>query len=133
MTPLFADTFFWLAYLNPRDSSHSAASEWLDQFDGTIITTEWVLVEVADAMSDPKNRSAFVEFVRALRSDTAVSILDEGPDLRERGFELFANRPDKKWSLTDCISFTAMTEHGIQEALTGDHHFEQAGFVAIFK
>lgn len=39
-----------------------------------------------------------------------------------------ANRPDKNWSLTDCITFVIMREAGLQEALTGDRHFEQAGF-----
>jgi hypothetical protein len=37
-------------------------------------------------------------------------------------------RPDKEWSLTDCISFVAMNERNITDALTSDHHFEQAGF-----
>ena len=49
------------------------------------------------------------------------------------GFDLFAARSDKAWSLTDCISFSVMTERGLSEALTADHHFEQAGFRALFK
>jgi hypothetical protein len=51
----------------------------------------------------------------------------------ERGWALYADRPDKYWSLTDCISFVVMKDHQITEALTGDHHFEQAGFVALLK
>jgi len=46
---------------------------------------------------------------------------------------MYQRRPDKNWSLTDCISFVVMQDHGITEALTGDHHFEQAGFVALLK
>ena len=46
---------------------------------------------------------------------------------------MFAARPDKDWSLTDCISFVVMQERNIQDALTADHHFEQAGFVALLK
>jgi predicted nucleic acid-binding protein len=53
--------------------------------------------------------------------------------LFRRGIELYDNRLDKQWSLTDCISFVVMQQHGITEALTGDHHFEQAGFVALLK
>jgi len=51
----------------------------------------------------------------------------------QAGFDLFATRPDKDWHLTDCISFAVMTERGLSEALTADHHFEQAGFQAVFK
>jgi predicted nucleic acid-binding protein len=43
----------------------------------------------------------------------------------------YESRPDKAWSLTDCISFVVMNQHGLTEALTGDHHFEQAGFTAL--
>jgi len=52
---------------------------------------------------------------------------------RTRGVTLYASRPDKQWSLTDCISFEIMRERGVTEALTGDHHFEQAGFMALLK
>lgn len=39
-------------------------------------------------------------------------------------------RPDKDWSLTDCISFLVMKDFGLTDAFTADHHFEQAGFTA---
>ena len=44
---------------------------------------------------------------------------------------VYSNRSDKDWSLTDCISSAVMDEEGLTEALTADHHFEQAGFVAL--
>ena len=47
--------------------------------------------------------------------------------------KLYLDRPDKEWSLTDCISFTVMNDEGLAESLTGDHHFEQAGFSALLK
>ena len=57
------------------------------------------------------------------------------PDVRlyDAGLRLYADRLDKNWSVTDCISFLAMRERRIVEALTTDHHFEQAGFVALLK
>jgi predicted nucleic acid-binding protein len=51
----------------------------------------------------------------------------------ERGVDLYNDRPDKEWSLTDCISILVMEENGITEALTGDHYLEQAGFIALLK
>jgi len=53
--------------------------------------------------------------------------------LFERGVGLFRQRPDKEWSLTDCISFVVMRDASLTEALTGDHHFEQAGFSALLR
>ncbi len=55
-----------------------------------------------------------------------------GADLYHRGLNLYGDRPDKEWSLTDCISFAVMSEQHIVEALTRDRHFKQAGFVALF-
>jgi uncharacterized protein len=47
--------------------------------------------------------------------------------------KLFAGRPDKEWSLTDCVSFVVMEAQGIREALTTDEHFIQAGFRALLR
>ena len=53
------------------------------------------------------------------------------PALWEGGWELYRNRPDKAWSLTDCISFLVMQQGGLTDALTADEHFRQAGFRAV--
>ena len=73
-----------------------------------------------------------MELVEALFSSADVSIA-ESSDLWRRGLELFAGRLDKEWSLTDCVSFVVMTDGGIRDALTGDRHFDQAGFNALLK
>lgn len=87
---------------------------------------------MADALCDPPNRSTFLALIRALQKDPFTEIVPATPDLFDRGLDLYARRPDKTWSLTDCISFVVMTERGLTEALTGDRHFEQAGFQALF-
>jgi len=53
--------------------------------------------------------------------------------LFQRGVDLFEQRADKAWSLTDCLSFLVMRAERLTDALTGDHHFEQAGFRALLK
>jgi predicted nucleic acid-binding protein len=129
----FADTFFLLAFLNSRDRLHHKAAELMDHYSGDLVTTECVLVELADAMADPRDRQACVNFIEALRNDSDANIVPSTTALFEQGLRLFSERADKRWSLTDCISFVVMEQHGIREALTGDHHFEQAGFVALLK
>jgi len=68
-----------------------------------------------------------------LQETTEVRIIPPSADLFERGVELYRQRSDKDWSLTDCISFVVMADEKITEALTGDRHFEQAGFYALLK
>lgn len=128
----FADTFALIAWLNPQDDSHAAVTAYLDGFTGRLVTTEWVLVELADALSAPAARATAVAFLRAVRADPLFEIIGYDSAVYRAGFDLFAARPDKGWSLTDCISFAVMSERRLYEALTADHHFEQAGFRAVF-
>ncbi len=125
---VFVDTFALIAWLNPRDEAHQRVVDYLDAFKGRFVTTEWVLIELADALSAPQARGTVVEFLNAVRSDSAFAIVGYDSNVCQAGFELFAARPDKYWSLTDCISFAVMSECGVTDALTADHHFEQAGF-----
>ena len=133
MTPVFADTYFFIAIINPRDAGHAAALAAARSRTGPIVTTAWVLTELADAMSSTVKRKGFIDLYQLLRGDNEMEIVPASTDLFARGVDLFGDRPDKEWSLTDCISFVVMQERGITDALTGDHHFEQAGFRALLK
>jgi uncharacterized protein len=133
MTALFADTFYYLALLNPTDRAHPKASAFTKEFDGNLVTTGWVLTELADAMSDPANRRGFLALLHDLQTDPRVMIIPPSANLLEAGLELYSKRLDKAWPLTDCISFLVMREQNLKDALTADRHFEQAGFNALLK
>jgi predicted nucleic acid-binding protein len=133
MTSVFADTFFFLAILNPRDAAHARALTAASQRTGPIVTTQWVLTEVADALAATPDRHLFETLLNNLKQEPDDTVVPATADLYGEGVRLYLDRPDKGWSLTDCISFVVMEERGIREALTGDHHFEQAGFVALLK
>lgn len=129
---VFADTFFYLALLNQRDESHAAVLEWSRGYEGGIVTTQWVLAEVANAFSGSRICSALKASIEALSRDEGTLVIEVSARDFDRGLALYDRRPDKFWSLTDCISFVVMADEGLTESLTGDHHFEQAGFVAVF-
>ncbi|MCX7011497.1 MAG: PIN domain-containing protein [Candidatus Sumerlaeota bacterium] len=132
MSAWFADSFFFIALLSERDRAHAKAADVLETLETTLLTTEWVLTEVADAMSDPSCRRRCLSFFEFLRPHPLVAVEPASHDLFEQGLRLYGSRFDKDWSLTDCISFVVMRQNGLSEALTGDRHFEQAGFRALF-
>ena len=131
MTARFADTFYFLALLNDGDAAHERAVQAAARLGSRLVTTDWVVVEVADALAAPAQRPAFLALWEQIRDHPAIEIIAADRLLPLRGLDLHARRPDKFWSLTDCISFVVRSERGIIEALTGDHHFEQAGFRAL--
>jgi predicted nucleic acid-binding protein len=131
MRTVFADSFYFMAAINEHDEAHHRARQFSLERTERLITTEWVLTEVGDAFAHPKWRLGFLMMLDDLRRDVNVEIVEASHQLFERAVQLFANRPDKSWSLTDCTSFLVMEDHGIGEALTADPHFTQAGFVAL--
>ena len=131
MKRVFADTHFFIALLNARDEAHARAVQVENGPKLHLITTRWVLAEVADAMASPAHRSRAARFLTLAKANPWLTILTATDALFEQGCDLYTTRPDKDWSLTDCISFVAMTNEGLTEALTGDRHFEQAGFKAL--
>ena len=131
MKAVFADSYYYLAFVNPRDEGHARAVEFSRSFHGLAVTSEWVLTEVADALCAPEQRPVYLELLSQLRSEPGLTIVEASHDSFERGLELFAQRQDKSWPLTDCISFVIMQERGLTESLTADHHFQQAGFVPL--
>jgi len=74
-----------------------------------------------------------IKFIESIKSSALVDIIHIDEDLDAKSWELLKNRPDKNWSLVDCSSFIVMQKNKIVEALTTDHHFEQAGFVRLLK
>lgn len=133
MTAVFADTAFYVALLSSRDALHSRAVQFLAGYSGRIVTTEFILLEVANFNARPADRQRFVDLVTQIHDDPQTQLIPATSDLFARGFDLFARRPDKHWSLTDCTSFVVMTDQKLTDALTADEHFEQSGFRALLK
>jgi predicted nucleic acid-binding protein len=84
-------------------------------------------------LASSRHREIFLKTREELLADDDARVIWFEKQLYDEGIDLFNRRADKQWSLTDCISFAAMKRESIIEALTGDHHFEQAGFVALLK
>ena len=136
MRTVFADTFYWVALFNRRDAWHDRVKAITAQLAGVpILTTEEVLVEVLAALRDQgrRIRQQAVAAVRGLLTNPSVQVLPQTHASFLAGLDLYAARPDKAYSLTDCISMQVMRERSITEVLTHDHHFEQEGFILLLR
>jgi hypothetical protein len=130
---VFADTFYFLTIVHRDDAAHHRALTLSGEITEPILTTAWVLTEVADAMAGPGLREVFLRLLETLKADPNCTIVPPTEALFDEGVRLYGDRSDKDWSLTDCISFAVMRQQGIIRALTGDRHFEQAGFQALLR
>jgi len=128
MSSVFVDTSFYIAFLSPRDKWHQEAVRTGGNPKDTMITTEFILVELGNHLCTPAQRHTATEFISMLYADKKTHIIPASSSLLKSGIALFNQRTDKSWSLTDCISFAVMQEQGIQRAFSCDHHFLQAGF-----
>jgi len=133
MSRVFVDTWFYLAALNPADPNHARAVALARAECRHRVTTDWVLVEVGDALARTGNRDVFTGFYDWVRNHSGTTVVPATRRLLDDGVQFYRYRRDKNWPLTDCISFVVMEDEGILVALTGDRHFEQAGFTALLK
>jgi len=95
------------------------------------LTTEVVLAEVANALARPPLRDTAIRFIGAVLASRRVSVVPVDHGTFARGWQLYQERPDKAWGLTDCISFVVMADRHLREAFAADRHFEQAGYACL--
>lgn len=128
---LLLDMSYALALANTRDQFHARAIALMPRFEkAQVWVTETVLTEIADGLASI-NREAAVSFIRRVIASRDSRVVGVDTELFRDGLDLYSDRPDKQWSLTDCISFILMARHGLTAALTSDRHFLQAGFRAL--
>ena len=136
MTAVFADTFYWIAVTTPEDSAYARALEFSRSLaPERIVTTDEVLSEYLTFFSGmkPSVRRQAGGNVAALLKNPRVLVIPQSRESFLEGLALYRSRPDKGYSLTDCISMQTMRREGLSAALTNDRHFEQEGFSALFR
>jgi predicted nucleic acid-binding protein len=131
---VFADTFYWVALTNSNDARYREAQALALPADATIVTTDEVLSEFLTFFSGESwLRQRAVQTVQMLLNQPGVRVIPQTRESFLAGLELYRSRPDKEYSLTDCISMHTMRTQGVADVLTNDRHFEQEGFRAVFR
>ncbi len=133
MRIVFADAFYFVARLNARDQHHQRVVSFSRELRAALLTTDWVLMEVADALAASECRSRVRAFVTHLRQSAACEVVPASRELFDHSLDLYHQYADKGWTLTDCSSILVMRERGLLDVLTADHHFEQAGCNLLLK
>jgi len=133
---VFLDTAYAIALASPNDLFHSQAILLADRLEAAstrLVTTHAILLEIGNALSKQRYRNAAVRLLAALKADPKIEIIPLSEQLYSRALQLYGERPDKEWGLTDCVSFIVMQDRGMTEALTTDEHFQQAGYQALMR
>ena len=133
---VFLDTAYALALSSPKDLFHQQATHLADEIEAAgvrLVTTRAIMLEIGNAFSRRRRRQAGIGLLEALEADSGVEIVALSEQLYRRAWQLFRERPDKEWGLTDCVSFVVMQDRSLTEALTTDEHFRQAGFQVLMR
>ena len=138
MDEVFIDTAGWAVLFVRTEPQHAQASALFRQWKRRgrqLVTTNYILAELVSLFTSPLcvPRSAQFRYIDTIKATPYVEIVHMDPALDAASWALLKSRPDKVWSLVDAASFIVMQERGISEALTSDHHFEQAGFVRLLR
>lgn len=130
---VFVDAVFVIALINRHDQFHAFAQELSNQYAGKkVVVTDAVLLEVGNGLARAFRTEA-AEIIDYFLTSADVEVVRLQPDLLDEALDLFRTHLDKEWGLVDCVSFVAMRERGLRQALTFDHHFTQAGFEALMR
>ena len=136
MRQVFADTAYWVALVNRQDGLHESAVDFCSELSSSrIVTSEVVLVEVLNYFSGMSSelRLAASALVHRLDVSSWHRVIPQTSRQFREAVRLYERRPDKEWSLTDCASILIMQAEGIDEVLSHDIHFVQAGFKALLR
>lgn len=133
---VFLDTAYAIALSSSQDSFHAQAVLLANEIEAKavkLVTTQAVLLEIGNALAQPKYRQKATLLLEALNADSRVEVVPLSVLLYDQALNLFRSHADKAWGLIDCVSFVVMLERGLTEVLTTDHHFEQTGFRALLR
>lgn len=133
---LFVDTSGWASFFTKTEPTHPQSLQLMGiahQQNHEIITSNYVLAELVALLQSPlrQPRSRIFAILNTIKTTPYIQILHITEETDTAAWTLCQSRSDKPWSLVDCTSFVIMQQFDIQQALTTDRHFEQAGFIRL--
>lgn len=138
MSGIFIDTSGWAELIDSSLAHHVLAAKIYRQArqqHRPFITSNYIITELVALLTSPLRipRNKTIEFINSLKNSPLIEIVHIDVTLDNQAWQLLTQCEDKNWSLVDCSSFVIMRQRHLMEALTTDHHFEQAGFIRLLK
>jgi predicted nucleic acid-binding protein len=124
---VFLDAAYAIALSVSTDQHHDKAMALraeLKLAPNRLVTTRAVLLEIGNALAKTRYRVAAIQLLDSLEGDPNVEIIPMSEELFNRAIQLYRDRLDKEWGITDCVSFVVMQDRGLTSALTTDDHFQ---------
>lgn len=131
---VFADTSFFFALAAKRDNAHSratAAFARLLKAKRPLVTTDYVIDETLTLVKLRTEAAVALALLQRIEQSDSITVQDISAPRFQAAKALFRKHADHGYSFTDCTSFAVMRELGIDQALTTDAHFTEAGFKAL--
>jgi predicted nucleic acid-binding protein len=130
---IFVDTLFIVALINKRDQYHQIALNLAKQYENyPLITTDAIFLESGNKLS-ANYRNEAVELIEQFLASDEIDVIRLTPELFDESLRLYKQYQDKSWGLVDYFSFVVMKQNKVNQALTFDQHFTQAGFQALMR
>jgi len=105
---IFLDTGYLIALIRKKDQFHAAAMEASELYSGPFLTTDLILVELANSLSKPLYRKTVVTVIEKIQTDSNTTVIPFASEGMSKAFSLFKRRKDKTWGMVDCYSFVVM-------------------------
>lgn len=131
---IYVDAHFWIALFSKKDQWHERALSYRELFESEdIVTSELSLTEVLDGFAKRGGhlRKAVVKVIEEVRKRPGAKVVPMSAEQFASALDLYKNREDKTWGLTDCACMQIMDEMGIRRVLTGDDDFAEAGLEVL--
>ena len=130
MKPVFVDTSGFYAFLDRADLFHAKARDLFIRARDEkwqLFTTNYVVHESWALIQARLGWEAVEDWLDALLPICEIVWVDES--LHRFGMARSRQARERRLSLTDCVSFEAMTARGCSEALADDEHFRKLGYL----
>jgi len=134
---IFVDTQGWAEVFHSAALHHTQAVDFMQQAQANaweLVTSNLILSELVPLLHSRNFRllqAQILDIVTRIRNLPTLTMVVIDAAVDQQAWTLLYTNPQQPWSHVDATSMVLMRQLGITDVLTADHHFTQAGFMAL--